>query len=80
VDEQFLVNETEFAELVQEKLTRDLVVPIISARVCWLTFALTGSSLASLPKLAMSRSSRARRLMSVIPLKADIHQRGLHVR
>jgi hypothetical protein len=35
VDEQFLVNETEFAELVQEKLTRDLVVPIISARV-WL--------------------------------------------
>jgi hypothetical protein len=22
-------------------LTRDLVVPIISARVCWLTFAIT---------------------------------------
>ena len=35
-----------------KKLTRDLVVPIISARVPWLTFAITGSGLPSLPKFA----------------------------
>jgi hypothetical protein len=44
-----------------KKLTRDLVVPIISARVSWLTFAITGSGLPSLPKFAINRSSLARR-------------------
>ena len=42
-------------------LTRDRVVPIISASVSWLIFAMTGSGFRSLPKLAIRRSTRARR-------------------
>ena len=42
-------------------LTRDRVVPIISASVSWLTFATTGSGLPSLPKLANKRRARAKR-------------------
>jgi hypothetical protein len=37
-----------FLNLFMKKLTRDLVVPIISARVSWLTLAITGSGLPSL--------------------------------
>src|SRR6202035_4695691 len=37
------------------------VVPIISASVSWLIFAISGSGLDSLPKFAISRSSRASR-------------------
>ena len=44
-----------------KKLTRDRVVPIISASVSWLILAIIGSGLPSLPKFANSRSSRARR-------------------
>jgi hypothetical protein len=44
-----------------KKLTRDRVVPIISASVSWLNFPTIGSGLPSLPKFARRRSSRARR-------------------
>ena len=44
-----------------KKLTRERVVPIISASVSWLIFAITGSGFPSLPKFANSRSSRASR-------------------
>ena len=44
-----------------KKLTRERVVPIISASVSWLIFAITGTGLLSLPKFANSRSTRARR-------------------
>jgi integrase len=50
-----------FRNLFMKKLTRDRVVPIISASVSWLIFAIIGSSLSSLPKFANSRSSRASR-------------------
>jgi hypothetical protein len=39
-------------------LTRERVVPIISASVSWLIFPMTGSVLPSLPKFAISRSPR----------------------
>jgi hypothetical protein len=41
------------------KLTRDRVVPFISASVSWLIFAMIGSGLPYLPKFANSRSIRA---------------------
>ena len=44
-----------------KKLTRDRVVPIISASVSWLILAIIGSGLPSLPKLASKRRARARR-------------------
>jgi hypothetical protein len=43
------------------ELTRDRVVPIISASIAWLIFALIGSALPSLPKFVMRSSSLARR-------------------
>jgi hypothetical protein len=48
-----------FRNLFMKKLTRDRVVPIISASVSWLIFAMIGSGSPSLPKFASSRSSRA---------------------
>jgi hypothetical protein len=50
-----------FLNLFMKKLTRDLVVPIISASVSWLTLAITGSGLPSLPKFAINKSSLAKR-------------------
>jgi hypothetical protein len=50
-----------FLNLFMKKLTRDRVVPIISASVSWLIFAITGSGVPSLPKFANSSSRRARR-------------------
>jgi hypothetical protein len=47
--------------LFMKKLTRERVVPIISASVSWLTFAMIGSGRPSLPKFASSRRVRARR-------------------
>jgi hypothetical protein len=47
--------------LFMKWLTRDRVVPIISASVSWLTFAMIGSGLPSLPKLANKRRARAKR-------------------
>jgi len=44
-----------------KKLTRDRVVPIISARVSWLIFATIASGRPSLPKFASSSSTRASR-------------------
>jgi hypothetical protein len=44
-----------------KKLTRDRVVPIISASVSWLIFAMIGSGRPSLPKFARSRRIRASR-------------------
>ena len=45
--------------LFMNTLTRERVVPIISARVSWLNFAMTGSVFPSLPKLAISNRTRA---------------------
>src|ERR1700719_3985502 len=42
-------------------LTRERVVPTISASVSWLILAITGSGFPSLPKLAISKSTLARR-------------------
>jgi hypothetical protein len=43
-----------------KKLTHDRVVPIISASVSWLIFAIVVSGFPSLPKFANNNSSRAR--------------------
>jgi hypothetical protein len=50
-----------FLNLFMKKLTRARVLPIISASVSWLIFAITGSGVHSVPKFANSRSMRARR-------------------
>src|SRR6201999_901684 len=47
--------------LFMKVLTRDLVVPTISASVTWLIFAMTGSGFPSLPKFAIRSSNLARR-------------------
>jgi len=54
-----------------KKLTRDLVVPIISASVSWLILAMIGSGLLSLPKFANSRSILARRFLTRIEQLID---------
>jgi hypothetical protein len=56
-----VINKTQFPKSVHEKLTRDRVVPIISASVSWLIFAMIGSGRPSLPKFARSRRVRASR-------------------
>ena len=40
-----------FLNLFMKKLTRDRVVPIISASVSWLIFAITGSGVPSLAEI-----------------------------
>ena len=50
-----------FLNLFMNWLTRERVVPIISASVSWLTFAMIVSGFPSLPKLANSRRARAKR-------------------
>ena len=45
----------------------------------WATDLLASRAL-SMSALGHKRTSRQVRVMSVIPLKSDIHQRGLHVR
>jgi hypothetical protein len=45
-----------------KKLTRERAVPIISAKLSWLTLGITSSGLPCLPKLANSNRSRARRV------------------
>ena len=47
--------------LFMKKLTRDRVVPIISAKVSWLTLGITASGFPSFPKLANSKRRRANR-------------------
>ena len=50
-----------FLNLFMKKLTRDRVVPIISASVSWLILGITGSGVPALPKFANSKSRRASR-------------------
>ena len=50
-----------FRNLFIKKLTRDRVVPIISAKCSWLTFGIIASGFPSFPKLANSRRRRAKR-------------------
>jgi hypothetical protein len=47
-------------KLFMKWLTRERVVPIICASVSWLTLAITGSGLPSLPKFANKQSPRQR--------------------
>src|SRR6476660_1566540 len=61
-----------------KKLTRDRVVPIISASVSWLIFAKIGSGFSSLPKFANSREhpgqtflARIEQLIDEVCLDAD---------
>ena len=56
-----VINEANWRNLFIKKLTRERVVPIISARVSWLILAISGSGFPSLPKFANSRRSRASR-------------------
>src|SRR6185312_14745514 len=60
-----------FLNLFMKKLTLDLVVPIISARVSWLTLAITGSGLPSLPKFAINRSTLRQALLARIEQLID---------
>jgi hypothetical protein len=55
--------------LFMKWLTRDLVVPIISASVSWLIFAMTVSRLPSLPKFANSSKAHARRFSLELNLR-----------
>ena len=50
-----------FLNLFMKMLTRGRVVPIISASIAWLIFAVMGSGVPSLPKFASSRRARASR-------------------
>jgi hypothetical protein len=59
LDVPVLVDETQLAELVHERLTRDRVVPIISASVSWLMFGLIGCGLPAFPNFASSSSMRS---------------------
>jgi hypothetical protein len=51
------------------------VVPIISASVSWLIFAMTGSGLPSLPKFAIRRSALADgyRLCGIAPTRRGVY-------
>ena len=55
-----------------KKLTRERVVPIISASVSWLIFGMTTSGLPSFPKWAMNNKIRAKPLLAGI--EELIHQ------
>ena len=44
-----------FLNLFMKKLTRDRVVPIISASVSWLIFAITGSGVPSLAEICQQQ-------------------------
>ena len=57
--------------LFMKWLTRDRVVPIISASVSWLTFAITGSGLPSLPKLANKEKGPSQTLLTRIEQLID---------
>ena len=57
--------------LFMKKLTRERVVPIISASVSWLILAMIGSGLPSLPKFASSRSSPRQALLARIEQLVD---------
>ena len=48
-----------FLNLFMKKLTRDRVVPIMSARASWLILGITVSGLPSLPKRASNSNIRA---------------------
>ena len=45
-----VLDKAQLANLFIKRLTRDRVVPIISASVSWLIFGITGSGLPFLPK------------------------------
>jgi hypothetical protein len=56
-----ILNEASLRNLFMKKVTRERVVPTISANVPWLIFSIPGSGWLSFPKLAGRRSTRARR-------------------
>lgn len=55
------MNQAHFFEPFLKKLTRERVVPIISASVSWLIFGMTSTGVPSFPKWAMSNKVRAKR-------------------
>jgi hypothetical protein len=57
--------------LFMKKLTRDRVVPIISASVSWLTLAMTGSGFPSLPKSAIGKVAPTVRFGAQSPVSAE---------
>ena len=60
-----------FRNLFMNWLTRDRVVPIISASVSWLTFVMIVSGLPSLPKLANKQKSPCQALLTRIEQLID---------
>jgi len=61
LDFSVVIDKSFFLNLFMKKLTRDRVVPIISASVSWLRATGMGTGPSSLPKFA-KRRRRARRL------------------
>src|SRR5450631_1007311 len=61
LDMSVIVIRPSLRNLFMKKLTRDLVVPIISASVSWLIFGVISCGVPSLPKCESSRSIRASR-------------------
>ena len=60
-----------FRNLFMKKLTRDRVVPIISASVSWLTFAITGSGLTFLAKIRQQKKRPCQALLARIEQLID---------
>jgi hypothetical protein len=58
-------DEPQLAEFVHEKLTRERVVPIISAGLSWLILAITAAGFPSFPR---SASSHHGRIASALPM------------
>ena len=54
-------DEAQFPEAIHKKLTRDRVVPIISANISWLILGSTVSGLLSLPNCASNNRILASR-------------------
>ena len=66
-----VVDETQLRNLFMKWLTRDRVVPIISASVSWLTFAMIGSGPPSLPKLASQQKRPCQTLLARVEQLID---------
>ena len=58
VEVPVVIQEHSFMNLFRKKLTRDRVVPIISASMSCLIFAMTVSGLSSFPKGAINSNTR----------------------
>ena len=74
-----VVNEAALRNLFMKWLTRERVVPIISASVSWLIFATRGSGRPSLPKLASSSSLMIVRAVRPSSIACPIRNRKMDI-